>query len=238
MKPRQIKRRKSTQHVGHALSITLLIVVLLAQPLLAFQSPLSDESLREAYFLGQRRDGSLERLAESYTRHFALPESGPYIPTVVLATPFLVAAQSSSKQIANYSAQQAAADHRKAGEETVQVTVEIQLTPSYGEFLKVENVNPQSGSRSNAPSGPVARPGDFWKAFEVQLSSGGRALQPSAVDGHPNYNCNEHGGCILTGATVRYDFPAAALAFESASITVHPPEGPSVTAEFALSQLR
>ena len=74
-----------------------LVVLLLAQPLLAFQSPLSDESLREAYFLGQRRDGSLEKLAESYSRRFTPPQTGPYISAVILATPFLTAAQSSSK---------------------------------------------------------------------------------------------------------------------------------------------
>jgi hypothetical protein len=45
-------------------------LVLLAQPILAFQSPLSDESVREAYFLGQRHDGSFEGLVEKSTRRF------------------------------------------------------------------------------------------------------------------------------------------------------------------------
>ena len=215
----------------------LAVALLLAQPLLAFQSPLSEESLREAYFLGQRRDGSLERLAESYSRHFSPPETGPYVSAVILATPFLVAAQLSSNQTPNYSAQQAAADHRKAGKETVQITVEIQLTASYGQFLKVEKVGRPSG-RSDAPAGLTGRSGDFWKDFEVQLFSGERVLQPSTVDGHPNYSCNEHGGCTLVGATLRYDFPADAFSSDSASVTVHPPEGPSVTGQFDLSHLR
>ncbi len=219
-------------------SCTFLASAVLAQPLLAFQSPLSDESLREAYFLGQRRDGSLERLAETYTRHFPLPETGPYISSIVLATPFLAAAQLSSKQIANYSAQQAAADHRKAGEETIHVTVEIQLTVAYGQFLRVDNAPRKSRSRSDTREGLVARPGDFWKDFDVQLSSGDRLLQPSDVDGHPNYNCNKARGCTLTGATLRYDFSADAFASDSASVTVQPPEGPSVAAEFPLSKLR
>jgi hypothetical protein len=216
----------------------LLVVLLLAQPLLAFQSPLSDESLREAYFLGQRRDGALEKLAESYSRRFTPPQTGPYISTVILATPFLIAAQSSSKQTSNYSAQQAAADHRDAGEETVQVTVEIQLTDSYSQFLPAKPAAHRSGQRSESPAGLVLRSGDFWKGFEVHLHNGDRVLQPSAVDGRPNYRCDEHGGCILTGATLRYDFRADAFASDSASITVDPPEGPSVTGEFDLPRLR
>jgi len=223
----------------HAIRLgRFLVVLLLAQALLAFQSPLSDESLREAYFLGQRRDGTLEHLAESYSRHFAPPETGPYISTVILATPFLIAAQSSSKQTTNYSAQQAALDHRKAGEETVQVTVEIQLTESYSQFLPVKSVPHRSGQRSESPGGLVLRSGDFWKDFKVHLFDGEHVLQPSAVEGRPNYRCDEHGGCALTGATLRYDFPADALASDFASIVVDPPEGPSVTGEFDLSRLR
>lgn len=214
-----------------------LVLLLFAQPLLAFQTPLSDESLREAYFLGQRRDGSLEKLAESYSRHFTPPQTGPYISTIILATPFLIAAQSSSQQTANYSAQQAAADHR-AGQETVQVAVEIQLTESYSQFLPVNPERHGSAPRSATPEGLVLRSGDFWKDFVIYLHNGESVLQPSTVDGRPNYRCNEHGGCTLTGATLRYDFRADAFASDSASITVEPPAGPSVTADFDLSRLR
>ena len=51
-------------------------LVLLAQPILAFQSPLSDESVREAYFLGQRHDGSFEGFVEKSTRRFPPPRTG------------------------------------------------------------------------------------------------------------------------------------------------------------------
>lgn len=157
---------------------------------------------------------------------------------MILATPFLVAAQSSSKQTANYSAQQAAADHRDAGKETVQVTVEIQLTTSYGQFLPVNSAPTRFTPRSASPAGLVVRSGDFWKDFVVHLQNGEHTLQPSGVEGRPNYRCDEHGGCTLTGATLLCDFPASAFDSEAATITVNPPEGPSVTAEFDLSQLR
>jgi hypothetical protein len=100
-------------------------VALLAQPIFAFQSPLSDESVREAYFLGQRHDGSFEGLVEKSTRRFPAPKNGPYISSVRFATPFVSAAQLSNNHIGNYSAQQAALDHREAGKEIVKITVEI-----------------------------------------------------------------------------------------------------------------
>src|SRR5882672_1938384 len=99
-----------------------IAVALLAQTLFAFQSPLSDESLREAYFAGQRHDGSFERLLESHSHHFQAPKTGPYISTVIFVTPFMMAAELYNKQLGNYGAQQAAIVHRNAGEETVRVS--------------------------------------------------------------------------------------------------------------------
>ena len=101
-------------------------MMLLAQPLFALQSPLSDESVREAYFLGQRHDGSIEGLIEKSTRRFPLPKSGPYVSSIMFVTPFLGAAQLSGSYIGNCSAQRAELDHRGAGKEIAKITVEIQ----------------------------------------------------------------------------------------------------------------
>ena len=100
---------------------TIAALVMLGQPIFAFQSPLSDESVREAYFLGQRRDGSLEGLVEKSTRRFPAPKTGPYISSVMFVTPFLSAALLSSSYIGNYSAQQAELDHRQAGKKLLKL---------------------------------------------------------------------------------------------------------------------
>jgi hypothetical protein len=212
----------------------LITLALLAQPLLAFQSPLSEESLREAYFAGQRHDGSFERLLESHSHHFAPPKTGPYISTIIFVTPFMIAAEMSNKQLGNYSAQQAAIDHRNAGDETVRITVEIQLTDSYGPLISTGPVS----SRSGQSAALIERSGDFWTDFEVQIYSGEQPLQPSNVQGHANYRCSENGGCSLIGATLQYAFPADAFLSDSASVAVTPPEGDPVTADFDLSRLR
>jgi hypothetical protein len=208
--------------------------VMPAQPVFAFQSPLSDESVREAYFLGQRRDGSFEQLVEKSTRRFPAPKNGPYISSVIFVTPFVSAAQLSNNHIGNYSAQQAELDHRELGKEIVKITVEIQLTESYGQFIAPAKANSRSGSASTL----ILRPDDFWRDFQVQIFDGDQALSNAVYHGRPNYSCGEYGPCILTGATLTYEFPADAFSTDSATISVDPPEGGPVTADFDLSRLR
>jgi hypothetical protein len=208
--------------------------VMPAQPVFAFQSPLSDESVREAYFLGQRRDGSFEQLVEKSTRRFPAPKNGPYISSVIFVTPFVSAAQLSNNHIGNYSAQQAELDHRELGKEIVKITVEIQLTESYGQFIAPAKANSRSGSASTL----ILRPDDFWRDFQVQIFNGDQPLSNALYHGRPNYSCGEYGPCILTGATLTYEFPADAFSADSASIVVDPPEGQPVTADFDLGRLR
>jgi hypothetical protein len=120
--------------------------VLLPSPIFAFNCPLSEESVREAYFLGQRRDESMARFLDKYKRHLRPPDSGPYISSVELLTPFARLILLSSQRV-NYSAQQAAKEHR-SDDELVAITVEIQLTESYGAFVAAP-----TGTRSGSPLG-------------------------------------------------------------------------------------
>jgi hypothetical protein len=209
-------------------------LVLLAQPIFAFQSPLSDESVREAYFLGQRHDGSFERLLEKSTRQFPAPKNGPYISSVMFVTPFVSAAKLSNNYIGNYSAQQAELDYREAGKDNIKITVEIQLTESYGQFTAPAKTNSRPGSSSVL----IPRPDDFWRDFQVYIFNGDQALTNSVYHGRPNYTCGEHGPCILIGATLTFEFPTDAFSADSASVRVEPPEGQSVAADFDLSRLR
>jgi hypothetical protein len=207
-------------------------LVLLAQPIFAFQSPLSDESVREAYFLGQRHDGSFERLLEKSTRQFPAPKNGPYISSVMFVTPFLSAAKLSNNHIGNYSAQQAELDYREAGKDNIKITVEIQLTESYGQFIAPAKTNSRSASAL------IPRPHDFWRDFRVRIFDGDRELSDAVSSGHSNHSCGKYGPCVLTGATLTFEFPADAFSADTASITVDPPEGQPVAADFDLSRLR
>jgi len=214
-----------------ALSLLLALVV---APAWAFQSPLSEESVREAYFLGQRHDEALTRFLDKYTQYLAAPKTGPHISSITFFTPFALLAHQSSKRIAGYSAQQAQLDHRNQAE-TVEIIVQIQFTPSYGALI-----SRPTGSHSGSPVGYAARPYDFWKDFEVQTFNGKeeKALRPFSSSGDPNFLCTDDGACTLTGATLYFEFAADAFTSSSATVQVNPPESDPVVVDFDLSSLR
>jgi hypothetical protein len=57
----------------------LTATLLLPASSFAFDTPLSDQAIREAYFLGQRRDESMAAFLNKYTKSLRPPESGPQI---------------------------------------------------------------------------------------------------------------------------------------------------------------
>jgi hypothetical protein len=210
----------------------LAALILSAPSSFAFDTPLSDQAVREAYFLGQRRDDTMATFLNKYTKYLEAPKTGPDIASVTVFTPFALLVQQSSQHASGYSAQQAALDHRDQAE-FVGIIVQIQLTATYAAFI----VRP-TGSHSGSPNGFVPRPYDFWKDFDVQVSSKDKKLEPFSSSGQPNYLCSDDGGCELTGATLQFDFSAEDFASGSATINVDPPEGDAVSIDFDLDHLR
>jgi hypothetical protein len=211
--------------------LAFLVSILLISPAsFAFSSPLSDEAIREAYFLGQRRDEKMTSFLEKYKQHLREPDSGPYVSTVELLTPFAMAVLHSKDRSAGYSAQQAAEEHRGV-EESVAVNIEVLFTDSYGALIQ----KPTS-ERSGAPIGFMFRSSDFWKDIDVQVTVKDKTVRPARFTGEPLYFCAE--GCKLVGATLHLEFPARAFDSDSATVQVVPPEGPEVWVDFDLTQLR
>ncbi len=205
-------------------------VSLVSSSAFAFDTPLSDQAIREAYFLGQRHDESMALLLNRYTKFLPLPATGPHIYSVAFLTPFALLVQYSSRQ-SNYSAQQAEKDHHP-DEEVVRIQIEIALTPSYGPFI-TKPTSPRSGS----PVGYQLRSSDFWRTFKFRVFDGEEEITTDDLTGEPRYLCSEH-GCTLTGATVRLQFPASAFTSDTAIIDVTPPEGDPVSVVFDLPSLR
>lgn len=221
-------------------SLRSCLAVFAAAPLFvpsssAFQSPLSEQAVREAYFLGQRHDGTYPRLLGKYMKILRHPKTGPYISVVTLSTPFLQMVADADRYVGNYSAQQAQIDYRKKGEEIVEISVEIQLTESYDRMMPAS-----TNSTSKSSSSLVPRPYDFWKDFDVRIFNGDQELIPADSHGHANSRCGRYGGnCILIGATLQFDLPATDFnSVTTARIVVTPPEGDPVSVDFDLSSLR
>lgn len=210
----------------------LLLSLLLMPSAFAFDTPLSPEAVREAYFLGQRNDKNLRDLLSKYVRLLPAPDSGPDISSVTFLTPFALLAQLSSQRTMNYSAQQAELDHRSQPE-IVRILVEIQLTPTYGAVIPRP-----TGSRSGSPVGYALRPDDFWKDFQVQVFNKNKELTPASSSGVPHFGCDQEGGCTLVGATLQFEFPAKAFRSDDVTIEITPPEGDPFSVDFDLSTFR
>ncbi len=198
----------------------------------AFETPLSDTAVRDAYFLGQRRNEDLARFLDKYTQHLPPPETGPYIQSVSFLTPYAITAQYSSLQTGSYSAQQAQLDHNKQPE-FVRMVVQIVLTDSYGPYLMSPTNN-----RSASPQGIGFRPSNFWKDFRFRLYDGDKFTIPSNAQGYATYNCDDQGGCILSGAVVTFEYPADAFNSDTATVRIDPPEGDQILVDFDLTSFR
>ena len=209
-----------------------LMVFCLALPASPFNAPLSDESVRDAYFLGQRHDGTYPSILSKYIKTLPPPKSGPYISSVTFLTPFIQLVEYSDGYIGNYSAQQAVLDHR-GQQDSVKITVEIFLTDSYGPLIP----NP-ARSRSVSPQALIPRPIDFWRDFRADVFDGDKILSPSRSDGHPLYRCGRTGACTTIGAALDLEFPASAFNSDFTTIEILPPEGDPISVTFDLATLR
>jgi hypothetical protein len=208
----------------------ILLTFLVAAPAKSFNVPLPEESVRDAYFIGQRRAGPAQEFLAQYQKNLPAPAKGPWVSSVRFLTPFAQLVSYSSKQM-NYNAQQAVIDHR-GQPETVSIQIVIQLTKSYPAIIEQP-----TGSRSGSPSGFTLRASDFWKAFRAQVSVANKVVEPVDFTGEPNLICGEY-DCTLVGATLYMTFPAESLNADSVTVRVSPPEGSEVVTEFATSHLR
>ena len=155
----------------------VLMAALLLVPLgSAFQSPLSDEAVRDAYFLGQRNDESTAELFASYLKTLPPPKSGPYISEVELYTPYSQLVEWSRLHSVGYSAQQAARDYH-ATSDTIFVRIRIDFTSTYGAFELYRSgrlLEPQKrGSEGPRP--------DYDRDFRAGLSQKEQWVEPLSI---------------------------------------------------------
>lgn len=206
-------------------------VLLVLTPVFAFESPLSEKTIREAYFLGQHHDSSTQSALKPYVHALPAPHSGPYISEIRLFTPYAQVIEASSAQSAGYSAQQAAADYHSHAD-TIVVRFHIEFTPSYGYIESSRDRDDLA-----AEKGISLRTEDFWQAFNTGLSQNDQWIEPLSREGEPIYARSEDGGSMI-GAYVWLTFDAHDVSSDEAVAEIFTPDGQHVTSTFDLSTLR
>lgn len=199
------------------------IIVVLSLPISAYQYPLSDSGVREAYFRGARKDAHTQKFLARYTHYLPMPKSGPHVATITIETPYCQVVEYSMTAF-NFSAVDAEQKFLDAPA-WIRVRVEIDLTATYTPLI------------SSDPTGIHLRPVDFWQDFKINLIQRGNTIPIQHLAGEPLYASVEDGGSTLTGATVTVDFPAAMVASDVTTVAVLGPDGQEVRSDFDLSRL-
>src|SRR5580693_3289018 len=163
-----IMRLTNRRHPMHArlssLSCSLATILLFPAPSSAFDTPLSPEAVREAYFLGQHNNQSTLSFFSQYVKTLPAPDKGAYISEVEIYTPYAQIIEASRRRTGSYSAQQAELDYRH-GHDKLYIRIRINFTDTYGArelFRSAKGDKQLSGSDQPLP--------DFYRDFRVGLS--------------------------------------------------------------------
>jgi len=216
-------------HQRSLLAVATALLVL--PPAFAYETPLTDKTVREAYFLGQHHDASTQSALKPYQHHLPAPISGPYISEIRVMTPFAQVVEASNAQSAGYSAQQAAADYHSHAD-TIVVRFHIEFTPSYG-YIESD----RDRTDLAAEKGISLRSQDFWQAFNTGLSQNDQWIEPLSRDGEPIYSHSEDSGQMI-GAYIWVTYDAHDVSSDEAIAEIFTPDGQHVTSTFDLSALR
>jgi hypothetical protein len=196
----------------------LLLALLIAQPVRAFDYPLSSEAIREAYFLGKENPDRRQSFFQPYRHSMPTPKTGADVGLIEVETPFACVVDSMAQAPSTYHAPDAVQDYLgKPGQ--FRVHVEIYFTDTYPK-----------------PTDTAATLGNFWEDFHVHLKQGAE-IKPRAVHGEPIYNDQTISGYI--GANIDLDYDVKKI--DSGGLTtidVETPDGQDVQTTFSLNNLR
>lgn len=202
------------------------VSLLLALPALAFDTPLSQEAVREAYFLGQRNNQSTLDFFSPYQRTLARPEQGPYISEVEIYTPFTQIIEASRRRSMGYSAQQAELDYRQSHDK-IYIRVRIDFTETYGALELYRSA--KADKRLSHTEQPLP---DFYRDFHVGLSQvlgpshEDRWVEPLRLVLQPAYTQNSHHYPFTPADLGTFSFAASAdlspYAYDSGTGYIYP----------------
>jgi hypothetical protein len=209
-----------------------LAAALIAPSSFAFDIPLSDQAIREAYFLGQRNDERVAEFFEKYNHRLPAPESGPSISIVTFLTPFANAVDLSRQRSMGYSAQEALQEYKKHGD-IVRVVITIEFTANYGAIIE-KPIRSNSGSTK----GYQLRSSNFWRDFSYRVFQHNEPIEPLDISGQATYAGDGY-VAHLTGAIVTLTFDATKISSaEDADVVVDTVSNQQIVTTFDLASLR
>ena len=206
------------------IALMVLTATSLALPVSAYVYPLSSTDIRDAYMTAQRNDELTADFFASYSHSLPMPEKGPHVAVITLATPFYQVVESTGK--ANYHSTEAEKDYLGKPFDFI-LRVQVDYTATYPE-------RSQTGPLLNVEPLP-----DFQHDFKVTLAQDKNADIPSKseqlslifFDGSPDL----YG---VTGGIMEFHYDPSKIDSDTATVTVDTPDGQHVETTFNLMKLR
>ena len=197
------------------MSIAVLAACLFTAPAFAgYEYPLQSPEIRNAFFLGQRADNTPSEFLSNYTHRITQQQTGTYsISEVDVLTPYAQIVRRGAKNIPGDSEVQTETDlHAHPLSFIVQVTLVQDLVYTGDAGLVI-------------PQGPQPD-------FSIELEQA-QSMAPLRVT-----KTSFGGGRCPCGMVIKAEFDPAKITSAPLHITVHTPDGRSVSADFDLSKLK
>lgn len=205
-------------------SLAVIALFLFAVPALAFDYPLSETTIREAFLTGNNNHSA--DLFGKYVHIFSAPESGPYVASIRVETPFEQVAQRGATS-SNYHAEEA--EQEFLGKRMpFRVSVQIQFTPTYPEF---------PGRESNGAYSLLQPIGDYQNDFQIDVSQDS-TIAPLASRAYVSSSDFSHTVWGIQGIVIEKEFDSQNIDSSDLTVEVHTPDGQDVSTTFDMSQLR
>jgi hypothetical protein len=198
---------------GRVRALSLSLCFLASQNAVAFNYPLQEEQVREAYFLGRTTDGEkLKDFYKKYVHYFSFPARNPYysyVESVEFRTPFERVVLRSREKLNQYSAIEAEEDYR-AQPNVIVVRAMISFKLGY--------------------AGPIPP----TSSFEVRVSQAD-PIEPKKLT--TESICAVWQDCGVTRFAVLLWFDAEQFASGTAKVKITTPDGQILKTEFNLAKL-
>jgi hypothetical protein len=206
-------------------AIALTLCLAAAQSMIANVYPVSEESVREAYFFGQSTDrAKVAGFLGQYSRRLPCPNKGPCATEVTLHTPYEQVVRRSSENSVGYSAQQAQQDHAAAHDLLV---VDVLVAPAVTAPGFVPTLSYDRGQAVDSRE-------NFWRDFQFRVVQQ-NAIEPKNIKGKALYSRRGRG---FSGTEIVLEFDAAQFEARTVQVEVTTPDGQTVRAEFDLEKLK
>lgn len=215
--------------------ISVLAVGLLVWPMSdAVGATLSNEAVREAYFLGQRNDEKTALFLDTYRRHLPMSESGLYVSEIELFTPYAETVDLSRQRTFGYSAQQAAQEYRDRGD-VFRLRVRVFFTDTYSQHTYAQAATEKDGRKLKLGKDARTR-SSYWQGFQVQLWQKDKLIEPLEIPGIPVFRGYTTEG-VSYGFDVVLHYDGDDIDTDDAQVVVLTPDGQRVVADFDLAKL-